>query len=1475
MSKEKGPRHIIPARELSKIVDTGCRSDRGATATRRSFGRGVLALLSLPVPVPAARSKPAIGNMAAGPVFVERIGHDLKISSGDASWTLRRSWFDPSAKFDVHASTEAVSIVVDAGSLSGTRLAEGMTFSFRTPNGGVCEISIASPGLREGSLPFRAWAEGAAIRLVPDPGIDVAKLLLPSSCEASGMSIASVHIDLNLKLTVAGASPFDVLTPWTTARATGFSCEPLAGASIAFKGGGGGATINIALSGDAPLNLRLQDGLEFTALTSGSLKVGFEVLALEGSRSAAMFVQAIDDAHFHQIRVGRQASNSQMIVAAQRPMLVASLDHAEFSLAADVADGGSLLTGGGSWSIDVADSDRRVLVSTREGRISEFRAPSMSLAACVAPPDALGLLSGRPDSLLRLDIALEGRAADSTRTFHLSRDWDLRPTFGSYLQFELHRSSDLLDMKAHLINLKIDRGLFGVGGPRLEIADTTKPAVISFELPSQHIGEESELVTPDCVNPLPRGRRRQPRRAVHARSSFVTFRIPPSVLPMRLNLDNLLRWQDFDCSVAPAVRPETAIAPVDGLASTVLNFYRLTWIPALRRDRYRAQLAFKQSQTPRKKDPWHPIWHVRIEDRGLDRFPEQTGGAFFAAAWSPDFNRKLNPFFTSLSGEDRDQLVRLTHHDDFCPEPVFASHALLSAKGAWLKFEKYWPWAPARATISLEKYDHILAGGRDCKVQVQRRGFLFPFGHRAALIALTVRVPRWSERPDGMRTFDAPLETRYFIRITTPTVQLGRGPDGGPADPEMPFRDLTIEVESTPTIDATLGTNNNVVFPVPVPKQGSGDWGRFAFWPTICSDAFKFPIVATDWVGAKVRFVRQLVWVEDIDPSCCKPGDQVCLATAAGFDLQKVLADTGLDFGVRFGGGRSDFGSQRTAMGRSNAPGDTQMDLESVRFGATIQIVPCEGAPCAVNPNRVAHFRGRIVDYVATIPSLKTLSPSGGDKGIFATRDADSLDNRAELFAVVVDGTPSLRAGFNRDQSSAAGIGAPNPDIRSVSRRLGPTGPETQTRQIRALNGVRTSDFDPKSFFSDDANIFGVIPLKEIISLISLDDDGNAPSFLQVTKDFRDAADVTSVSLDWSTNEFAPWPQGQDNPIFVPNSDTQLELHVRGESMGFALEPPTLRVDGQIRKFEIRLGADFLGDFNGFGVIFDSVQFVSIDGSKPDVTVNIRDVQLLGAAMKFVQELREKLPFLGGGDSKFSIDVSASGVVINAPKIDIPEIPLGPATVSNLAIYSSCSIPFQGGVPLTFTFRFAKPDSRFRIVAGIYAGGGYASLELDANGVRSLAICLEFGVARPLRFGPVSGEAYCFCGFVYSSTGSGKGAGVSYVAYVRAGGNFTAWGFFSFSLEIYVGLSAYPGRVMQGIARCRVSTKVAFVSYSYTISYAQRFAGGEAPARVQELKDASNAASPPLADPDHLLPESISFDDWVEFEAAFHHRRPQ
>jgi len=308
--------------------------------------------------------------------------------------------------------------------------------------------------------------------------------------------------------------------------------------------------------------------------------------------------------------------------------------------------------------------------------------------------------------------------------------------------------------------------------------------------------------------------------------------------------------------------------------------------------------------------------------------------------------------------------------------------------------------------------------------------------------------------------------------------------------------------------------------------------------------------------------------------------------------------------------------------------------------------------------------------------------------------------------ALLLDGTPSLRAGFDRDQSSAAGIGAPNPDIRSVSRRLGPTGPETRARQIRTLNGVRTSDFDPKSFFSNDANIFGVIPLKEIIALISLDDDGNAPGFLQVAKDVRDAPDVTSISLDWSTKDFAPWPKGQDNPIFIPNSETQLELHVRGESVGFALAPPTLRIDGQIRKFEIRLGADFLGDFNGFGVTFDSVEFVSVDGSKPDVSVNIKDVQLLGAAMKFVQELREKLPFLGGNDSKFSIDVSASGVVINAPKIDIPEIPLGPATVSNLSIYSSCSIPFQGGVPLTFTFRFAKPDSRFRIVAGIYAGGG-------------------------------------------------------------------------------------------------------------------------------------------------------------------------
>src|SRR6185437_9765031 len=63
----------------------------------------------------------------------------------------------------------------------------------------------------------------------------------------------------------------------------------------------------------------------------------------------------------------------------------------------------------------------------------------------------------------------------------------------------------------------------------------------------------------------------------------------------------------------------------------------------------------------------------------------------------------------------------------------------LTTLGATAQFKSDWPPVSPTSTLSLTEWEHQTELGRDRYVRTVHQGYLFPFGHRAAVTAVTQR----------------------------------------------------------------------------------------------------------------------------------------------------------------------------------------------------------------------------------------------------------------------------------------------------------------------------------------------------------------------------------------------------------------------------------------------------------------------------------------------------------------------------------------------------------------------------------------------------------------------------------------------------------------------------------------------------------------------------------------------------------------
>jgi len=461
------------------------------------------------------------------------------------------------------------------------------------------------------------------------------------------------------------------------------------------------------------------------------------------------------------------------------------------------------------------------------------------------------------------------------------------------------------------------------------------------------------------------------------------------------------------------------------------------------------------------------LWHTRLGNArqaadGTTRGDEgNSGRRVVRAIWARDrdtmadddwqnpkspnpVHGNADPFRMSLDPADRHMLVRqssetlIGDRGSIDPVPVAAHSLWLSGLGAWLDLHGAWTTKPySESTIrSILAWDHVAPLGRDQYVRVVYPGYLYPWGHQAALVKVTERKMK-----DAAPSV-AGLYQRKFLVI-------GERRRTYPDRHDLPFIEVGIRPLVTPVIDEPSGT----------PGDSQDDF----FWPKVDGQPFPFIIDGLDHTGQPVRVPQMpLLWVAEHFQNFA------VVDKAYDSDPRRKVATYG----------------QRVAFAPAAKGGDTVVAAATLAFQGTAEL---------------GTSTPRMTSAEVLIPAVQQLSPTGplpiAYHAAYKQHGFAGAANTGELWArVLVLGEqkpehatdpmvalPVLRFGAGAPSGSdkSGGFITPSVPIRGISRIAGTVGDAT---------GMATQSFDPKAYFKDASpKLFGLIDLGQVSVTVDSD----------------------------------------------------------------------------------------------------------------------------------------------------------------------------------------------------------------------------------------------------------------------------------------------------------------------------------------------------------------------------------------------------
>ena len=552
--------------------------------------------------------------------------------------------------------------------------------------------------------------------------------------------------------------------------------------------------------------------------------------------------------------------------------------------------------------------------------------------------------------------------------------------------------------------------------------------------------------------------------------------------------------------------------------------YRLIISPSRRGGFRHATKPVAVDGKSRRIELWHSRLGVRSESAGDVRVDEaQSPQKIIRAIWARDLEPRndddiydatdelgavdpldlLKPFRMSLDGRDRGMLVRQTADPTIAePRPVDVHRLYLSALGAWLDLHVDWsaeeikPYAK-HGDPSVLAWDEVAPMGRDQYVRVAYPGYLFPFGHLAALIKVTER--KVLERADPQ----ARLYQRKFLVIP--------GPVRGFDQRDLPFKQVRLLPTVTPDIDDPLlpGTPHTASFPGISRDQ--------LFWPVVGGEKFRFTLDCLDHAGRPARFHAPLLFV------AAHLGRSHEIPLGA---FSVTIDEKSLIRGMYGADGTVDGLSRHVAISRPTVSGDTTLEVRSFDFTGQ------PGDPGDLS-SRPSMSGAKIV-----IPALRQLAPQAAEVPISYARafldNGFAAGNEGQVFAEVVGAGAKV---LYDSTARSGGLIAPNLPIEGISKTLGPVGD---------VDAIAQGHFEPKDFLASLGDsmpkLFGIVDLVDLLDAAGL---GGAPRLVSELLDGPAAmvADIGRLgdALDAASARLASGAEGIEPAQLTKLNDIRTE----------------------------------------------------------------------------------------------------------------------------------------------------------------------------------------------------------------------------------------------------------------------------------------------------------------------------------------------
>jgi hypothetical protein len=940
------------------------------------------------------------------------------------------------------------------------------------------------------------------------------------------------------------------------------------------------------------------------------------------------------------------------------------------------------------------------------------------------------------------------------------------PSFSTIIR----RPDDLVRLRLDGYNLRVDRGPVV---PRLVLIDPDRDVNVIVTFPPQALLEEA-LVDP-AGNPAQGSL--DARLAGPSRLGFV---IPRQRLAdgLRYDAPTLLDWSDWlllapkgarraagDPPPPPTPQPPFFVPigvfrpePPGPFDTSIEAPWRLQISPN-RRAGFISQSRPFAGRTGQRPE----LWHARLATRSAEERPGGLPGELseapspdrvIRAVWSPDpeievfltnaqsADSELEPFRASMHQRDRISLVRLTTDEALPgsttgPVPVPVDTLMLSALGATLDVGQSFADVDPDTGISIIEWRHRSTFARDQFVRIVERGYLMPFGHRAALVTITERkfVGTGANRT-------AVLELRKFLKVTQRVVDhVGPAAAGLPTDGrQLPFESVRLTTTVTPDLkvdgDALPGSG------VPV-----GDC-FFAVDASTGADVL-FHATAVDRDGQRIDLRMPMAF---INSTFAERRTQMATVRAA-WNAYGVTARRS-----------AQVSGQRVAYAAplDQRRGATSATTDTIRF----DLSPIENDALL---NDIAGRRRFWADLAAAEVRLEEVeSISANSLGsttitydpVYRASGFDPTVNAGGLWGTV-GGAAGVPLRFSRPagqesqpgpgSNKSGGVATPDLEIRGLSRSLGVAAGDPAA--------LRTGTFDPASFFAGPASpkLLGGISLLDIIVPVLLPAGEPAPgTALSITS--RRTPQAIEATLRWT-------PELQADPLGIFEPGTfRLDALVRTPLDGIA-GTPSSRIDGELSSFSLNIPT---GAVPLIRIDVDRVTFTSVDGREADTDVEVGDVSF-GGDLAYIETLSKYLSFGTGG---LEVDLLPDRIAVGLA-LPIPNITFGVFALRNVRFIAGLDIPFSGD-PVRIRFALSTRDDPFRLTVLCIGGGGHVALAFGADGLETLELSLEAGAEVAIDLGVASGSVSTMIGVVLLLSKQDGVDTAEFLAYFRINGSVSA-----------------------------------------------------------------------------------------------------